>query len=91
MKTIVIEELEEIELKSRLLKAIGKMKKSLEKFEIKMLKNEIKVLQNLARKNNRNKINTIIKEAKKAAKHYIANTEVSREDARIKHRNLSEK
>ena len=40
------------------------MKKSLEKFEMKMLKNETKVLQKLTRKNNRNKINTIIKEVK---------------------------
>ena len=36
-------------------------------------------------------INTIIKEVKKAAKYFIANRQVLREDARNKYRNLSEK
>ena len=36
-------------------------------------------------------INTIIKEAKKAAKYYITNKEVLTGDARNKYRNLSEK
>ena len=36
------------------------------------------------------KINIIIKEIKKAAKYYIANREVLRENARNKYRNLSE-
>ena len=35
--------------------------------------------------------NTIPKEVKKAARYYIANKEVLREDARNKYRNLSEK
>ena len=37
------------------------------------------------------KISIIIKEVKKAAKYYIGNREVLKEDARNKYRNLSEK
>ena len=45
MKINVIKELEEIELKSRKLKVIERMKESLGEFEMKMLKNEIKALE----------------------------------------------
>ena len=37
------------------------------------------------------KTNIIIKEAKKADRHYISNKEVLRENAKNKYRNLSEK
>lgn len=42
MKIVVIEEIEEIELKSKNLEVIERMKENLEEFETKMLKNEIK-------------------------------------------------
>ena len=45
-----MEELEEIELKSRKLKIMGRMKRNLGEFEMKMLKNKIKASEKIARK-----------------------------------------
>ena len=50
VETIVVEELEEIELKSRKLKIMGRMKRNLGEFEMKMLKNKIKASEKIARK-----------------------------------------
>ena len=50
VETIVMEELEEIELKSRKLKIMGRMKQNLGEFEMKMLKNKIKASEKIARK-----------------------------------------
>ena len=56
MKTIVIEEIEEIELKSKNLEVIERMKENLEEFETKMLKNEIKASEKKQlEKSNRNR------------------------------------
>ena len=56
MKTIVIEEIEEIELKSKNLEVIERMKENLEEFETKMLKNEIKASEKKKiEKSNRNR------------------------------------
>ena len=56
MKTIVIEEIEEIELKSKNLEVIERMKGNLEEFETKMLKNEIKASEKKQlEKSNRNR------------------------------------
>ena len=54
MKIKLIKELEEIELKPKMLKAIEGMKESLGEFKMKILKNEIKALQKIARKNDKN-------------------------------------
>ena len=45
-----MEELEEIELKSRKLKIMGRMKQNLGEFEMKMLKNKIKASEKIATK-----------------------------------------
>ena len=45
-----MEELEEIELKSRKLQIMGRMKRNLGEFEMKMLKNKIKASEKIARK-----------------------------------------
>ena len=50
MKIKLIKELEEIELKPKMLEAIEGMKESLGEFKMKILKNEIKALQEIARK-----------------------------------------
>lgn len=50
VETIVVEELEETELKSRKLKIMGRMKRNLGEFEMKMLKNKIKASEKIARK-----------------------------------------
>ena len=56
MKTVVIEEIEEIELKSKNLEVIERMKENLEEFETKMLKNEIKASEKKQlEKSNRNR------------------------------------
>ena len=50
MKIKLIKELEEIELKPKMLEAIEGMKESLGEFKMKILKNEIKALQEIVRK-----------------------------------------
>ena len=50
MKIKLIKELEEIELKPKMLEAIEGMKESLGEFKMKILKTEIKALQEIARK-----------------------------------------
>lgn len=65
VETIVVEELEEIELKSRKLKIMGRMKRNLGEFEMKMLKNKIKASEKKLEKKIARKKAIKIEEAKR--------------------------